>query len=109
MTLSVDEVAVNSLADPALAALVDELTDRLQAGEAVDLEAYLRRHPEHAEPLRQLIPALEMMGELKRSAAREAGSPVDPDRDPRLEAGVLGDFRIVREIGRGGMGVVYEA
>jgi hypothetical protein len=48
MTRSVSKVAVNSLSDPALAALVDELTDRLQAGEAVDLESFVGRHPEHA-------------------------------------------------------------
>jgi serine/threonine protein kinase len=96
-------------ADPDLAVLVDELTDRLQAGEAVDLEAFLGRHPEHAGPLRQLVSALEMIGELKRSAAREAATPAAAGRDPRLEAGELGDFRIIREIGRGGMGVVYEA
>jgi WD40 repeat protein/serine/threonine protein kinase len=96
-------------ADPDLAVLVDELTDRLQAGEAVDLEAFLGRHPEHAGPLRQLVSALEMIGELKGSAARAVAAPAAAGRDPRLEAGELGDFRIVREIGRGGMGVVYEA
>jgi WD40 repeat protein/serine/threonine protein kinase len=103
------EVAASSLVDPALAALVDELADRLQAGEAVDLESFIGRHPEHAGPLRQLVPALELMGKLKRSAAREAASPGPPGRDARPEMDLLGDFRIVREIGRGGMGVVYEA
>jgi serine/threonine protein kinase/Flp pilus assembly protein TadD len=109
MTVSTSDPKSVSLADPDLAALVDELTDRLQGGEAVDLEAYIARHPEHADPLRQLVPALEMIGELKRSAARRAASPTSPGPDAGLEAGVLGDFRIVREVGRGGMGVVYEA
>jgi serine/threonine protein kinase/WD40 repeat protein/Flp pilus assembly protein TadD len=109
MTRSTSDRGILSQADPQLAALIDELTDRLQAGEAVDLEAYLRRHPDHAEPLRQLIPALEMMAELKRSAVRAAPSPSAPGRDSWPDVGVLGDFRILREVGRGGMGVVYEA
>jgi serine/threonine protein kinase len=109
MTQSMIDLAVDSPADTGLAALLDELTDRLHAGEAVDLEAIIGLHPDHAGPLRQLLPALEMMGELKRSAARDVGSIAPPDQDPRLETSVLGDFRIVREVGRGGMGVVYEA
>jgi WD40 repeat protein/serine/threonine protein kinase len=109
MTRSLSDLAVNSPADPGLAALVDELTDRLQAGEAVDLEAFLAQHAEQAGPLRRLLPALAIMGELKQSAAKDAASPEPSGLDPRLEVGVLGDFRIVREIGRGGMGVVYEA
>jgi eukaryotic-like serine/threonine-protein kinase len=109
MSQTMSDLAQNSLTDPALAALVDELTDRLQAGDAVELEAFLDGHPEQAEALRQLIPALERIGELKWSATRAAASPKPSGREPRLEVGVLGDFRIVREIGRGGMGVVYEA
>ena len=109
MTASTSDPRLVSLADPRLAALVDELTDRLQAGEAVDLEAFIGRYPERADQVRQLIPALELIGELKRSAGRETASAPSPGRDPRLEAGVLGDYRILREVGRGGMGVVYEA
>jgi WD40 repeat protein/serine/threonine protein kinase len=92
----------NSSIDPALADLVEELTAKLQAGEAVDADAILRAHPEHAEQLRQLLPALEMLVGL--SGSREESGPA-----PDSVAGTLGDFRILREVGRGGMGIVYEA
>ena len=92
-----------------LAELVEELTDRLQAGEPVDLEAFAREHPEQAEQLRRLLPALEMMADLGRSVGRGLRRRAAPGDDPAAGLGVLGDFRIVREVGRGGMGVVYEA
>jgi serine/threonine protein kinase len=93
-----------------LAGLVDELAARAQAGEAVDLEAVLRKHPKHADELRQLWPALAALHDLSRSGERQL-SGVAPLQGgvAGVETGVLGDFRIVREVGRGGMGVVYEA
>src|SRR5713226_7838609 len=101
-----------SSADPVLNDLIDELTNRLHAGEPVDLEAYVADHPAHADSLRRFFPALQVLADVSLSGT--ASFPVATDLSPSHElgsplAGVLGDFRIIRQIGRGGMGVVYEA
>lgn len=88
-------------ADESLAELVDELAVRLQAGESIDLEALTRAHPEFADRLEPLLPTLQALAGL--GASNTANEPA------LRSAGVLGDFQIVREIGRGGMGIVYEA
>jgi tetratricopeptide (TPR) repeat protein/serine/threonine protein kinase len=95
--------------EPFFAELFDELTTRLQAGESVDVEAYLRAHPDHASELQRFLPAIEILVELGRSVAQERPleSAALPELSPR--SGVLGDFRILRELGRGAMGLVYEA
>src|SRR5204863_5574283 len=51
-----------------------------------------------------MFPALVAIGQL----GSEAGATRRADAD-RPTDGVLGDFRLVREVGRGGMGIVYEA
>jgi eukaryotic-like serine/threonine-protein kinase len=91
--------------DAALVELVEEITNRLHAGEPVDLEACVAAHPEHADDLRQLLPALHVLAALSGSN----GEMPRPMADSGSVHGSLGDFRIIREIGRGGMGVVYEA
>jgi WD40 repeat protein/serine/threonine protein kinase len=96
--------------DAGLGRLVDELTARLRSGGAVDPAALAAEFPAYAEQLRRLLPAMALLADVSRSAARSAegiGTPPEDGGEP--VTGTLGDYRIVREVGRGGMGVVYEA
>src|SRR5262249_19774796 len=81
---------------------------RCRRGERPPLSEYTDRYPQWAEQIRELFPALAMMEWLKPSS--EGIPERRPDgRAPGPLTGWLGEYRIIREVGRGGMGVVYEA
>jgi serine/threonine protein kinase/Flp pilus assembly protein TadD len=109
MTVSHPATGPGVRADHGLAEVVEQLTARLKAGEAVDLDACLAAHPEHADELRRLFPALQLLADASRSPSPALSRPAPAGPEAGEIFGQLGDFRLIREVGRGGMGVVYEA
>ncbi len=79
----------------------EELTNA--EGERPDPEQYATNYPQIAEHIRRTFPVMEVIGE---SLSGSSGTGPRVELQPRKQ---LGDFRIWREIGRGGMGVAYEA
>src|SRR5215467_5901337 len=89
--------------------LAEEFVERYRAGERPSLDEYVAAHPRHADEIRDLFPALVMIEELAPSEDSSCGSAgaSAPAATAPLER--VGDFRVLCEVGRGGMGVVYEA
>ena len=89
--------------------LADEFADRYRRGERPPLSEYTDRYPELAEQIRELFPALVAIEQFGTGAEEATGPRPAQSEAARPVPERLGDYRIVREIARGGMGIVYEA
>jgi serine/threonine protein kinase len=87
-----------------LNALLLAVVQAREKGQALDRKEMLAAHPEFAAELEEFFAARDY---LERVTAEP---PVGhPPPGPAADLGTLGDFRLMREVGRGGMGIVYEA
>lgn len=91
-----------------LCELVDQITNQLQAGESIDLDIISHDYPHYIEQLRQVLPSLELFADLRVATKKPILVETARDESDAVSK-QLGDYEIIREVGRGGMGVVYEA
>jgi eukaryotic-like serine/threonine-protein kinase len=91
--------------------LVEDYAQLCRRGEQPTIEEYAATHAAFAEGLRRLLPAVAFLEQGKSrhgiSGSRSGLVKIRTSDAPPIRQ--LGENRVVRELGRGGMGIVYEA
>lgn len=89
-----------------LEVLLSRFADEVRSGSLPSVEEYAARHPALADQIRELFPLVFSLERWKNDKEIECLRRNVPD-DFSVEA--FGDYKVVRELGRGGMGVVFHA
>jgi serine/threonine protein kinase len=95
--------------DPRVLEALEEYLAAVEAGRPVDPARFLKQHSAIEDALKEALEGLNFINEMGGHMGDRAGDAA-PSSAPDVARGQpLGDFRILRQIGHGGMGVVYEA
>ena len=86
--------------------LATQFVAELRTGKGPSVDLYAKRYPPHAERIRDVFPVLAMLENARIDKEAQSIRRNMPDRFPFTR---IGQCELLTELGRGGMGVVYQA
>lgn len=89
-----------------LEVLLSQFAEEVRGGLMPSIEDYAARHPDCADEIRELFPLVASLESWKDNKEVECLRRNVPDE---IEVDAFGDYKVIRELGRGGMGVVFQA
>ncbi|MCA9125928.1 MAG: protein kinase [Planctomycetales bacterium] len=86
--------------------LIDQYLSELRQGNVMDVDAFAHQYPDVEQELREMLQTIVAVERLHAGAHREECPTTST---PHFELPMMDDYRILRVVGRGGMGIVFEA